>query len=287
MTIDIIKSRLRDFRTETIQDEQFALRQIAQEIALSSLSRGEFFHVGAFQGGTCLRILYGLERFSEDLDFVLLRPDDTFSWEPYLKQMMQEFSAYGWQLTFKDRSKADDAVKRAFIKEDSIGLQLQLSEFLQFQSHKPLSIKLEIDTHPPEYSSFETKFLDFPLNFSVTVQDLPSLFASKCHALLCRPYTKGRDWFDFLWYVAHKPSINVPLLQSALYQHGPWKRQQITVDTDWIIQRLQEKIQSIDWQEAAQDVKWFLPARQVETLKLWSLPFFQDRAEKLSKTLVR
>jgi predicted nucleotidyltransferase component of viral defense system len=230
--MELIQQRLLSYQCQTVLDQEHALKEVAQEIALLALSRAGFFRVAAFQGGTCLRILHGLDRFSEDLDFVLDQADPQFDWAPYLKTMKEEFSLYGYQLEMTNKSKLDKVVKTAFLKADSEGGLLVLRDS---RTHRPqLQIKLEIDTHPPLGSHYELKYLDFPLPYSVRTQDLPSLFASKCHALLCREYIKGRDWYDFIWYVARKTSINAELLSQALAQAGPWKGQKNLVTQKWL-----------------------------------------------------
>src|SRR5258708_26023713 len=119
MNVEIIQKKLLTYQCQTILDQENALKEIAQEIALMALSRAGFFRVAVFQGGTCLRILYGLQRFSEDLDFVLEKPDKNFDWEEYIKSMHEEFSAYGYTLEVTNKSKLDKAVRTAFLKADS------------------------------------------------------------------------------------------------------------------------------------------------------------------------
>lgn len=279
MSIDVIKSKLLSYQCNTVDEQLNALKEIAQEIALSALSRAGFFQIAAFQGGTCLRILYGLERFSEDLDFILFRPNKNFTWENYIQSMREEFSAYGFTLEVKSR-KSNRVVQNTFLKVDSTGGILILKDM---RTHKPqMRIKLEIDTHPPLGSKFELKYLDFPLPYSVQTQDLPSLFAGKCHALLCRPYVKGRDWYDFNWYIAKKTSINFEFFAAAIIQIGPWQGKKIAVTSKWLITQLKKKITSMDWDDARDDVRRFLRAREAETLRLWSKDFFLSQVEKLS-----
>lgn len=278
----ILENRLKQYTPQSKQDELNALKEIFQEIALAALSRTDFFKYAAFQGGTCLRILYGLPRFSEDLDFILLKKNPDFQWSLFLQTMQLECEAYGLHLEAIDRSKVDSAIKKAFLKETSFGQSLTLSYPRNTSDTQSIQIKLEIDINPPEGSTFEVKYLDFPYPFSVTLQDRPSLFAGKCHALLCRKYVKGRDWFDFIWYVTQKTPINYDLLKHALYQTGPWEKQPAgTFSKNWISEQLHTKILSIDWTEAQQDVARFLKPRETESLKLWSTAFFVHYWEQL------
>ena len=283
MSVIMIQERLLSYQSKTVLEQENALKEIAQEIALMALSRAGFFRVAAFQGGTCLRILYGLERFSEDLDFVLEEPDKNFEWEKYINNMREEFSAYGFILEVKDRKKLENAVKVAFLKADSEGGIMILKDM---RTNRPkLKIKLEIDTNPPIGSEYELKYLDFPLAYSIKTQNLPSLFAGKCHALLCRDYTKGRDWYDFVWYISRQTQINFMLFNHAIGQAGQWAGQNITVTPEWFLNELKTKIIKMDWNIVKQDVARFLRQRELETLELWSTDFFLSRLDKLRSYL--
>ncbi|MFV0339134.1 MAG: nucleotidyl transferase AbiEii/AbiGii toxin family protein [Parachlamydiaceae bacterium] len=276
MEIEIIEERIKDYKPTNKEDELNAFKEIVQEITLSALSRAEFFKHAAFQGGTCLRIVHGLNRFSEDLDFVLNKADPDFQWNHFFREMELEFSGYGLQLEVKDRSKATDTVKKAFLKENSFGKVLKLIyERTRFDT-QVVNIKLEIDTNPPMGSGFETKVIRFPEPFSIVAQDLPSLYAGKMHALLCREYTKGRDWFDFLWYVSKKIELNFLNLQNALFQQGPWKGLLLTIDKEWVKKSLQQKIKTVDWVTAKKDIQPFLRPQQLRSLDLWSEAFFLE-----------
>lgn len=283
MSVEVIQQRIESYHCKTLLDQENALKEIAQEIALLALSRSGFFRIAAFQGGTCLRILYGLERFSEDLDFVLKHPDKNFNWENYINNMQNEFNAYGYSLTIKKKINLNKPIKMAFLKADSEGGLLILNDL---RTNQPkLQVKLEIDTNPPAGSIFELKYLDFPLPYSIQTQDLASLFASKSHALLCREYTKGRDWYDFSWYISRKTPINFELLDHAIQQAGPWKEENISVTPAWFLKAIRNKINKIDWQEAKNDVNKFLKPRELASLELWSSEFFLSRVDKLETYL--
>ena len=194
--IDLLRNRLEKYSaTNAVQEEQ-ALKEILQEITLYALWRSGFFEIAAFQGGTSLRILYGLPRFSEDLDFILLKPDPAFEWSHYFKSLTDVLQQFGVRCELTDRSRMDKSVRQAMLKDNSIGRQLDLS-FFDANNPRKLKVKLEIDTNPPAGTDTSWHYLDFPVDFEVCAQDLPSNYALKLHALLCRPYLKGRDWFDF------------------------------------------------------------------------------------------
>ncbi|MBI2345381.1 MAG: nucleotidyl transferase AbiEii/AbiGii toxin family protein [Deltaproteobacteria bacterium] len=285
MSLKIIQERFDEYHCASRQEEEQALREITQEVALAALSRAGFFKLAGFQGGTALRILYSLQRFSEDLDFLLRVPRSDFGWEPYLKHMIVELSAYGFAVQVADRSKAADPVQKAFLKEQSIGKILRLRYPLTTGRPKQIQIKFELDTNPPQGSRFETKYLDFPFPFPVTVQDLASLFAGKSHALLCREYLKGRDWYDFVWYAGRKPTVNYDFLAAALHQQGPWQGTRPQVTKEWYLDAMRKKIIGTDWNEAKNDVARFLKPNELRTLELWSAEFFLDRLAKIAETL--
>lgn len=274
MSIEIINQRIQQYNPENKQEEINAFKEIAQEIALLALSRTSFFKQGAFQGGTCLRIVYGLQRFSEDLDFILYQPQKNFRWGAFIEEIRAEFSIYGLSVKIKDRSEANEAVKKAFLKDDSFGRVLSLKYERTRSDMQAINIKLEIDTHPPLGSQFESKLVTFPTPFSITAQDIASLFAGKIHALLCRTYVKGRDWYDFIWYVTRKSSVNMELLKNALFQHGPWSNQNINIGNDWVIKELTQKIDTVNWEAAKNDIYNFVKSRERQSIELWNKQFF-------------
>jgi predicted nucleotidyltransferase component of viral defense system len=280
MSVKIIQDRLDGYKCQSAQDEEFALKEITQELVLNSLYNSGFFKKAAFQGGTSLRILYGLNRFSEDLDFALLEPDAKFNLNYYLSATHEELKAFGYDVKIEGRT-SDNAVQNTFLKDDSLGRFLKVQYPKNDGSKRTLKIKIEVDTNPPADAEIETKFLDFPINFSVTAHDLPSLFAGKSHALLCREYVKGRDWFDFLWYVARKTNPNFKFLTKALEQLGPWKGKAIEADMDWYQKEMTKRIKSIDWAKAKMDIQRFLRPVDVKTLDLWSADFFLANLRKL------
>ena len=280
--IDLIKERLRRYGATNPLDEENAVKEILQEIALYALWRSDFFDVALFQGGTSLRILHGLPRFSEDLDFLLRAPDPKFDWSPYLSGLIQVAAEFGVKLDAQPPDRMDKVIHAALLKNDSIANQLDLS-FAGRGKPKTIKIKLEIDVNPPLGSGEATSFLDFPLDYEVRHQDLPSNFALKIHALLCRGFLKGRDWFDFSWYVSREISPNLALLRNALIQAGPGKGDEtIPVDMEWLNSALSSAIAKIDWKAAADDVARFLRPAELRSVELWSERFFLAKLEKLS-----
>lgn len=281
MSIKLIQDRLDSYNCNSEIEEEQALREITQEIALAALGRTDFFAHAAFQGGTCLRIFYGLNRFSEDLDFILNEPDSHFQLLPHMKTLEKELAAYGYTIEITDRSNADAAVKKAFLKDDSLVRILHLNHAYETGPPRKIRIKFEVDTNPPSGGGTEIKYIDFPFVSSLTAQDTPSLFAGKIHALLCREYAKGRDWYDFLWYAGRKTVINYPFLASALKQQGPWAGRNIDVGPDWCLDELEMKIRSLDWEATVRDVRRFVKSPEQPSLELWGEDLFLSMLEKL------
>ena len=282
--IDLIQKRLAEYKAIGAVEEENSLKEIIQEVLLFALWQAGFFEVAAFQGGTSLRILHGLPRFSEDMDFILLEPDAAFSWQPYLEALAETCKEFGIEPEALDKARMDQRVKKAVIKDTSIANQLNLS-FMDDLNGRKLRIKLEIDCNPPPGSGFEYTYLDFPVDFEVGHQDMSSNFSLKIHALLCRPYLKGRDWYDFAWYVAQGVTPNLLLLQNALIQYGPWKNQELNIQHEWLVTALTEKIKSINWGDAVSDVEPFMKAIEKQSLKLWSERFYISKLNKLDELI--
>jgi predicted nucleotidyltransferase component of viral defense system len=280
LMIDLIQRRLEGYQAANAVEEEQAIKEIIQEIVLFALWKAGFFEVAAFQGGTSLRILYGLPRFSEDLDFILKESDPAFDWRHYLQKLLDVMEEFGLKTDIKDKSRMDQRIRKAVMKDNSISNQLDLS-FFRGQEGKKLHIKLEIDVNPPAGSAFEYSYKDFPVDYEVCYQDLNSNFSLKIHALLCRPYLKGRDWYDFNWYIKQGVNANLPLLQAALIQYGPWQDQSLVIDERWLRDELLKKISAVDWKKASADVERFLIPSERASLQLWDKRFFTQKVNQL------
>jgi len=198
-----------------------------------------------------------------------------------VKMIQDRVDSYGYNIEIADRSNTDIAVQKAFLKDDSIGKVVRLRRSARSGPLRKIRIRIEIDTNPPDGSGFEVKYVDFPFVSSVTVQDKASLFAGKVHALLCRKYVKGRDWYDFLWYTSQGSRINCRFLASAIDQQGPWQGRNIEVDLDWCTEQLRNKITSIDWTAAKKDVRRFVKASELPSVDLWRTDLFLAQLGKM------
>ena len=278
---DVVAAKLGEYDLGNAVEQENALQELMQHYILASLSRAGLFAEAMFHGGTCLRIVYGINRFSQDLDFLLKKPDPHFVWQPYLARVQRDCAQEGIDLEIQDKSAVDKAIRKTFVKTDSIGKVMTLGLPYGRQAQRKIRVKLEIDANPPEGSRFETNYLSFPVTAPITVQSLASGFATKSHALLCRTYTKGRDWYDLVWYVGRRIEPNLELLANALLQQGPWKNEKQEITVAWLLNALRDKIGTIDWRIARSDVQRFLPTKEQEGLKVWSENFFLHQVARM------
>lgn len=275
---DIIQKRLEKYNPTSPDEELNALKEITQEVALYSLYKAGFFQNACFLGGTSLRILHAMDRFSEDLDFSLWKPNQHFSLDNYLDKAMVYMNAYGYDLSFDKKDLSDKAVQSRFLKDDSIKNVLTFQHIQDTRSK--IKIKIEIDTNPPVGADKSVEYVNFPLDFPVAAYDLKSCMSGKIHALLCRPYVKGRDWFDLLWYISDEVRPNMLFLKNALFQLGPWKGIEIDLNEKFIKDELQKKIINNDWNDIKFDVRKFLKPDRSESLDLWNVDFFEKKLSK-------
>jgi predicted nucleotidyltransferase component of viral defense system len=283
----VLEEKIKEYGITSALDQENALQEIVQHVVLASLSRAGLFSgaQAVFHGGTCLRIVYGMSRFSEDLDFFLKRPDPGFSWKRYLEHAVRDGFGEGLDFSVQAEAKEKTAVKKAFLRTDSFGKGLAQALPFSRDPRKLIRVKLEIDVNPPSGSDFETRYLAFPLTTAITTQSLGSGFAMKIGAILGRTYVKGRDWYDFLWYVNKKVSPDLGLLSRSLDQQGPWAGRKVKADPAWVEAILRKRIVEIDWQVARRDVERFLPLREQATLELWGRDFFSHHLGLLVRLL--
>lgn len=288
-----IQSMMERYQPQNAEAYRNALKEIVQEIALYGMSKSGFFQEGAFYGGTALRIFYGLHRFSEDMDFSLVHPNPSFALSDYLPAVEEELSAVGLKMRVeqKNKTKVTD-IQSAFIKGGTliqiISIQ-QTDEVLIPGIHKQeqLKIKLEVDTNPPPGAGFELRYALRPVPYVVRLYDKPSLFAGKIHAVLCRNWArriKGRDLYDYVWYLSQNTPVNLFHLQKRLEQSDRWdsSKQLALQDTK---DMLKERFSQLDFEAAKNDVIPFLS--DASELDLWNAGFFQAITENLTANMPR
>ncbi len=281
-----IKQMLKKYPCQTTGDSINALREILQEIALLGFWRSKFFEHGAFYGGSALRILHGLDRYSEDLDFSLLKPDDSFDFSRFLKPLQKELEAFGFEISIeKKEKKVKSHIESAFLKTNTFTQMLFISSDKSIvkgiDPKQLLKIKLEVDTMPPLGFETEIKYLIHPISFPVKVFTLPNLFAGKMHAILCRKWEKrikGRDWYDLVWYIKNHPELNIHHLELRMKDSGHLPSNE-KLSKEKCIQLLTEKIASLDFANAKKDVEKFVKNGD---LGMWSADFFLDTIHRIN-----
>ena len=283
---DAVARMLSKYENRSLDDQVRALREIIQEVTLLGLWRARFFEHAAFYGGTALRILHGLDRFSEDLDFSLLAPTADFSLQRFSTALEEEVRAFGFNLRVEAVDKAvDTAVQSAFLKANTRNelMVIETDERLArtIPPGQVLKIKIEVDTDPPPGFATATRFLLQPIPFAVRCYTLPSLFAGKLHALLFRRWNnrvKGRDWYDLVWYAAHHPQLNLYHLEQRMRQTGHWSGDAFLTRVAFD-ELIQSAIDRLDLDQARQDVAPFVKDQQA--LAIWSREFFRDVASRI------
>lgn len=280
----MIKEWLQEYKPKNMEEAGLALREIMQEVALAGLYRAGFFEKAAFYGGTALRILYGLDRFSEDLDFSLLQHEYDFKIEKYLGAIEQEFSSLGMKVSIQEKTKKIKSnIDSAFLKSDTIWHELELENLnppIPYDNRLHVKIKIEVDTQPPKGFVTEDKLLLKPFSFYVKTYTLPNLFAGKMHALLFRKWKqrmKGRDWYDMEWYIKKGTPLHLEHFISRAIDSNDLKSVELSNEAFKNI--LREKIKTVSMEMIKEDVRKFI--KNDSNIKIWSQSYFLDLIEKV------
>ena len=270
MKNEIFDNMLSRYELATEQQKRNAIFEVNQQIILAGLYAGGFFESAAFYGGTCLRIFHRLQRFSEDMDFSLLAPDENFDFSKYFQPIVDAFALVGREveITKKDK-KSFGKVESAFLKDNTDVYDVT------FQTEKSIKIKIEVDTCPPLNFTTEQKLLLQPHSFMTRCFTLPDLFAGKMHALVYRAWknrVKGRDWYDFEWYVRNGVALDFAHLAERCKQ---FNGEYITPES--FKAKLIERLSTADIKQVKEDVLPFV--RNPKELDIWSNDYFVQLAE--------
>jgi predicted nucleotidyltransferase component of viral defense system len=282
-----VEDMLSRYQITNATDAENALKEIIQEIALLGLHRANFFEKAAFYGGTALRVLYGLPRFSEDLDFTLLESDLKFSLSPYFSAVQRELGAFGFQVEVSTVDKnIKSKVDSAFIKANTKMHLLKIKSLKEFesktQSNSKIQIKFEVDINPVVNFQTEARYLLNPTSFPIISLKKPDLFGGKLHAVLFRNWKnriKGRDFYDYVWYLKNETPVRLSYLREKALQSGHIKRgelENLKQLKNLIIQRLHD----IDMAQAKDDVLPFI--KDPAEVSVWSKKFFTQITERLT-----
>jgi predicted nucleotidyltransferase component of viral defense system len=282
---DAILSMIDKRRPQDQADWDRALREVLQEAALAGLWRTGFFDRAAFYGGTALRLFHGLDRFSEDLDFSLLKSDPSWKLAERLEGLRTEIEAFGFSVDIeaKHEGKIDSAFVKANTKINLIRIEAPQAVAGLAAANRLVKVKLETDTDPPAGIKTEMKTLLEPFPVSVRVVTAPCLFAGKLHACLCRSWkmrVKGRDWYDFLFFVARGIPVDLTHLEARLRQSGHWSEGRALAADD-LRQLLEARIAAIDWKQAAEDALPFV--RDPRSLEFWGTELFIEATRRIER----
>ncbi len=262
---EAVRQLLSAYDVKSVEESLRALREIMQEIALLGLWRSKFFEKGAFYGGTALRVLYGLDRFSEDLDFTLLGKNEGFDLADHSEALKRELASFGFSVEIESRAKpAGAAIQSAFLKADTRTQMIT-----------------EVDTDPPAGFTTEIRYLLRPVPFAVKTLSLPDLFAGKMHAVLCREWksrAKGRDWYDLVWFAACHPEMRLSHLEQRMRQTGHWAGPASLTEAD-LRGLMARRIDKIDIDQIRGEVEPFV--KDPAVLAVWSKEFFLDVASRI------
>jgi len=244
--IELIKEIIKKEKNRELKIHK--TREFLQILILKIMWDKDYFKNIAFLGGTALRFFYGLNRFSEDLDFSLLKKEN-FEFNEFINQFTKELNSLGFDV--EKKIKKEKVVKTCMIKFPSLLYRLNLSSLKE----QKLSIRIEVDTNPPSGWNTQIYVITKEFVFTVTGFDLPSMFATKLHACFFRKYIKGRDFYDLLWYLGKKAMPNFILLNNAIYQTEKIK---MNINKNNFKEFLKKYIQKIDFREVKKDVEIFL-----------------------------
>ncbi len=267
---EIFNQMLSAYELTTEQQKRNATFEVNQQIILAGLYNGGFFNEAAFYGGTCLRIFHGLQRFSEDMDFSLLAPSDKFDFTKYFQPVIDQFAIIGREVEIKKKDKKNfGKVESAFLKDNTDVYDIM------FQTERSVKIKIEVDTQPPLKFNTEPKLILLPQSFMTRCFTLPDLFAGKMHALVYRAWknrVKGRDWYDFEWYVRKGVSLDFTHLHERALQ---FNEEDITKES--FLEKLNERLATADINQVKADVLPFI--RNQKELEIWSNDYFLQLAK--------
>ena len=280
----VLSEMLDHYQAEGLADKKNAVKEIMQEVVLCGLSRAGFFQKAAFYGGTALRVFYGLDRFSEDLDFTLTAPDPEFDLSEYFPTLRKEVAAYGLNVEIEEKEKTtESAIRSAFLKGNTKEHLLLFYDTDpaagRIPDNEKIRIKFEVDTNPPAGAGFEHKYRLLPAPYEVTLYDMPSLFAGKVHAVICRAWknrVKGRDLYDYVFYLSRGVALNTEHLKNRLVQSDSWNAEEPFSIED-AKKLLFDRFEQIDFEQAKEDVRPFI--RDAASIDIWYKDFFKQITE--------
>ena len=282
----VLEQMVNNYHPKNTEEKRNAIKEVMQEIVLCALSKAGFFNEAAFYGGTALRIFYHLDRFSEDLDFSLLIKDKDFDLSIYFPKLKEIVKSFGLNVEIEIKEKTKDSnIQSAFLKGDTIEhfLLFYPDNLIQgINKNEKVKIKFEIDTMPSGCATYEIKYRLLPMPYSIKLYDEASLFSGKIHAIICRSWksrVKGRDLYDYVFYLSRNTQFNLPHLQEKLID-SQYIDANVIISCDDIRKMLIERFNEIDFEQAKEDVIPFI--KNPSVLDIWSKEFFIAITDQLN-----
>jgi predicted nucleotidyltransferase component of viral defense system len=274
------------FKTEakglSPNDQRNLIREILQEVILCHMKEIGLFHDLAFHGGTSLRLLHRIDRFSEDLDLSLIKANENYPFAKKMVDLEKSLKAVGFSFEFQNKIKADNPIKKYFINDVSFlsDFKDQIGNFIDGEKVK---VKLELDVEPPDGQQFEVRKIQSSFSAEILAHDLGTCMGQKIHAVLCRAQSygldiiKGRDLYDLEWYLNHQVKPNFQNLNACLNRIGPWKGQDLKVNASWVIDKVDNCLSTKKFDAILADIKPLIPAAAFDKIKSkWSIGYFKD-----------
>lgn len=282
----VLEQMVNNYHPKNTEEKRNAIKEVMQEIVLCALSKAGFFNEAAFYGETALRIFYHLDRFSEDLDFSLLIKDKDFDLSIYFPKLKEIVKSFGLNVEIEIKEKTKDSnIQSAFLKGDTIEhfLLFYPDDLIQgINKNEKVKIKFEIDTMPPGCATYEIKYRLLPMPYSIKLYDEASLFSGKIHAIICRSWksrVKGRDLYDYVFYLSRNTQFNLPHLQEKLID-SQYIDANVIISCDDIRKMLIERFNEIDFEQAKEDIIPFI--KNPSVLDIWSKEFFIAITDQLN-----
>lgn len=282
----LLRQLLDRYSAARVEDFDRALREIMQQVILLGLWRGRFFEHAAFYGGTALRLVHGLDRFSEDLDFSVLEPGGSLDLAGYGASAIRELAAHGIEAEPGSAEEPrESSIQRVSLSANArttmAAAGAPQSVISSLPRERLLKVRLEVDLRPAPGFSTAPGYLLTPLPFQVRCYSLPDLHAGKMHAVLCRRWrnrVKGRDWFDMVWFAANHPRLRLAYLDQKMKQSGDLGPAE-TLNGNLLRSKIEEAVEKLDVNAARREVEPFV--RDHESLRVWSRDFFRAVAARI------
>lgn len=264
------------------------LREILQEVILCHMKEAGLFEDMAFHGGTSLRLLHRIDRFSEDLDMSLLVANESYDIAAKMRDLEVSLLNSGFRLEFQNKSKPTKAIKVFYVNDSDI-LNQFAREIGNVIAGEKIKIKFELDVLPSDHQVFADSRVKSTFSVIVKSHDLTTCMGQKIHAVLCRSHfygmdiIKGRDLYDLEWYLEQGIIPNYNNLRECLIRGGPWEKQKLQIDRAWVVAEIHKSLQTKSFPMILEDLRPLVDSTIFESISArWNKSYYSQLvAEKL------